>query len=126
MGEACNYYSWIYYREVGSTAIAYNSTALFRKIATQNISDFSEQIEFSLVASSLESRHDSRAHLTPTSDGAERTSTPPVGAPMGGSDCGRLEVYAMDEVLVTSGVYEIFDEERASVPLCISECIWQG
>jgi hypothetical protein len=135
--ERCNYYSSIYYRQVGTPQAAPEKNATFRKILklekevekdVEADIDLSVPINFTFSASSVPTRRDTRKELV-SKDGVTTRAgenAGAVGAPMGGSDCGQLEVFDSAQVLTKAGDYDVFDEEKVAVPLCVSLCISSG
>jgi len=131
--ERCNYYSSIYYREMGTPAAAQNKSATFRKIVTQEIDAGIKTINIDLSASSVPSRKDMRLDMV--NDGNETVRAKNgtlsagksvIGENLGGSDCGRIEIYDAELALTKNGDYDTFDEEKMHTPMCVSPCITSG
>jgi hypothetical protein len=126
--ERCNYYSWIYYRQIGSPKVANLSNATFRKIVKEDFDPSSTDTVFdiNLTVSSVQSRRDTLASLKPSANGAVLENSASVGSNMGGSDCGRVEVFDAADALTKSGDLDMFNAEVDPTPLCVSDCITDG
>eukprot|EP00438_Fugacium_kawagutii_P005074 Skav200545 [mRNA] locus=scaffold676:335065:344360:- [translate_table: standard] len=123
--ERCNYYSYIYYRDLqGDAPSTVNSTgnATYRKLTSQNISELTENITIQVAASAVESRHDRRVSLLAGGSDGDDESDGNALAAGDGTDFGLVEVYDRS-ALRRSGDYEIFDEEAQPVPICSSNLI---
>jgi hypothetical protein len=123
--ERCNYNSWIYYREAGTSGSS-SASSTFRRMAVQELDTQAERVDFSFSTTSLVSRRDARVNLISGAQGALRANTTVVGAAAGGTDCGLIEVFDASQALVTLGDYEVFNDEVSPTPLCTSSCISQG
>ena len=122
--EACNYYSYIYYREVsfqenGTTG---SGQAMYRKIVTPNITEGATDISLDIQISSVSSRHDRRLTLYSTDSDTSDSTNMATGD---GTDQGKVELYA-STALRSNGQYDIFDEDAQPTPLCTSELITSG
>eukprot|EP00438_Fugacium_kawagutii_P002124 Skav218474 [mRNA] locus=scaffold538:1069557:1089179:+ [translate_table: standard] len=123
--ERCNYYSYIYYRDLqGDAPSMVNSTgnATYRKLISQNISELTENITIQVAASAVESRHDRRVSLLAGGSDGDDESDGNALAAGDGTDFGLVEIYDRS-ALRSSGDYEIFDEEAQPMPICTSNPI---
>ena len=154
--EACNYNSFIYYRQfrevqgvaVDPSALSANSTnssknALYRKVVSVNLPPNVENLSFELNVSAVTSRRDRRSQLI--QDNANQSFSNLTGAsfadlvdvfngnltPVSEETAGAGEDCGRIEVhaataMRQSGGYEIFDEESSPEPICVSECVPSG
>jgi hypothetical protein len=106
----CNYYSYLYYRELGTdSSVVSSANATFRKVVTANLSAGTDNMTIQLSADSVGSRRDS----------TENT---------GSEDCGSVEIYEQDACSDATAGYTVVTEESlaACTPLCSSSCISDG
>lgn len=126
--EACNYFSYIYYREMNrvTAPTADEVNATYRKIVRQTVLPGTETINVSFSVTSLQSRQDTRRDLVLGDNGQPVIRNAPlIGVDNGGTDCGRIEVYT-SQAIRHVGDYHIFDEESGVLPICTSDCISFG
>ena len=122
--EACNYYSYIYYREASFQENGTNGSgqAMYRKIVTPNITEGATNISLDIQVSSVSSRHDRRLTLYSTDSDTSDSTNMGTGD---GTDQGKVELYA-STALRSNGQHDVFDEDAQPTPLCTSELITSG
>jgi len=124
--EACNYYSWIYYREANLSKVNSTSDAVYRKIVKQNLSVTTEVVNFTISTCARASRRTMRSQLELNEDGAILSPMSGMCETASGTGCGRIEVYLAQDALKSSGEYDVFNDEVMLEPLCVSACISSG
>jgi hypothetical protein len=118
---------------VGTSKSLNKTSAIFRKVVKQAINKTAKSVTLDLSASSMKSRKDMRLDLVDkdgmivrAKGGDTSAGAMVIGENLGGSDCGRIEIYDAEDALTKRGDYDIFNEEKKLTPLCLSPCISAG
>jgi hypothetical protein len=123
----CNYFSYIYYRELGTdTSNVSDANATYRKIVTTDLPQGSDSLTMELEVDVVGDRHGTRDEIRTDGNETIRDSTEFSG-PV--EDCGSVEVYERDACSDTasSGFTVVTEESLANcAPICSSACVVGG